>query len=135
MNKQEIAVEIVNNIGNKAFKPVISTLEDGSKGLYIILKVIAEINEEVSAIDISNVLNISIARVTVALKKLEEKGLITREKSTSDKRVTIVKLTKLGFVKLEEKKQSLLELINQTLDKLTLEECVQLLNIYQKISK
>lgn len=134
MDKQDIALKIVNNIGNKAFKPVISTLEDGSKGLYIILKVIAEINEEVSAIDIANTLNISIARVTVALKKLEEKKLITREKSTLDKRVTIVKLTKLGFVKLEEKKQSLLELINKTLDKLSNEECEQLLNIYQKIS-
>lgn len=135
MDKQEIALKIVNNIGNKSFKPVISTLEDGSKGLYIILKVISELNNEVSAIDIAEALSISIARVTVALKKLEEKKYITRQKSSKDKRITVVNITELGFMKLQEKQNSLLKLINKTLDKLTIEECVQLLNIYQKISK
>ncbi len=135
MDKLEIVEEIVNNIGSTGFKPIIATLEDGSKGLYIILKVISELPGEVSAKDIAEKLNISIARATVALKSLEEKNLIIREKSLTDKRKTVVNLTIQGANKLKEKKELLIKLINKALENLTIEECEQLLNIYYKIIK
>lgn len=135
MDKLEIVEEIVNNIGSTGFKPIIATLEDGSKGLYIILKVISELPEEVSAKDIAEKLNISIARATVALKNLEEKNLVIREKSLTDKRKTVVNLTIQGVNKLKEKKELLIKLINKALENLTIEECEQLLNIYYKIIK
>lgn len=135
MDKLEIVEEIVNNIGSTGFKPIIATLEDGSKGLYIILKVISELQGEVSAKYIAEKLNISIARATVALKSLEEKNLIIREKSLTDKRKTVVNLTIQGANKLKEKKELLIKLINNALENLTIEECEQLLNIYYKIIK
>lgn len=101
--------------------------------MYIVLKVIAETNKELIASDIAKILDVSIARVTVALKTLEERKLIVKEKSKIDKRKTIVFLTDLGYQTLENKYQKLIELVEKSLEKLTIEECEQLLNIYKKL--
>lgn len=55
-----------------------------------------ELNESVTAGRISDVMNVSTARVAVLLKKMAAKGLVTREKSAEDGRVTVVTLTELG---------------------------------------
>lgn len=65
------------------------------------------------------------------IKKLENKGLILREKSTEDKRVFLIELTDLG--KIESEKGSEFEPI--ALNALTLEEKKQFNNILDKLIK
>lgn len=133
MQKTQIIKEIINNSSHKEFKTFRNTLEDSGKGIYVILKVIDSAKNEISSSDIANQLDISLARVTMALNKLEEKGLIKKNKDKDDKRKTIVCLTDLGKIKLEEKEQNLASLIEKALENLSIEECEQLLNIYKKI--
>lgn len=65
------------------------------------------------------------------IKKLENKGLILREKSMEDKRVFLIELTHLG--KIEAEKGSEFQPI--ALDALTLEEKKQFNNILGKLIK
>lgn len=65
------------------------------------------------------------------IKKLENKGLILREKSTEDKRVFLIELTDLG--KIESEKGSEFQPI--ALNALTLEEKKQFNNILDKLIK
>lgn len=134
MEKKEIAKGLVKNISCKNFRVLVSSLEDGNKGLYIILKVISELEGEVIASDIAEILGVSIVRVTVAVKALEAKGFVKRVRSLIDKRKTIITLTEEGKKIVKEKEENLLSIIELLLDKLTEEESEQLLNISRKIN-
>lgn len=65
-------------------------------GMGAVLRLLYESNGMVTAGKISDVLNISTARVAVLLKKMVAKGLISKEQSAKDARLTVVKLTALG---------------------------------------
>lgn len=134
MDKKIIAEELINNISCKNFRTLTSSLEDGSKGIYIVLKIIANMNKEVIASDIADALGVSIARITVALKTLESKKLIVKTKSLKDKRKTIVSITDLGYKELRERNKKLISIVHSLLNKLTIEESEQLLNISKKIN-
>lgn len=71
-------------------------IDETQVGIGAVLRLLNESGEIITAGKISNVLNISTARVAVLLKKMVAKGLITKEQDVSDGRVTIVKLTESG---------------------------------------
>ena len=56
----------------------------------------AQKNEEATVSEIASVLDISMPTATVAVKKLESKGFITKVPCTRDGRRTIISLTEMG---------------------------------------
>lgn len=71
-------------------------------GIGAALQLLYESEEEVTAGRISDVLKVSTARVAVLIKKMVSKGLVTKEQSARDARVTIVRLTDFGTRTVEE---------------------------------
>lgn len=72
-------------------------LDDAQVGMVAALRLLHEQSGAVvTAGKISSGLHISTARVAVLLRKMEAKGLITRERGDADARLTIVHLTALG---------------------------------------
>ena len=132
INKKQISIEILNVVANKNCSILTELLNDWTKGLYVILRLIDSSKEEVIAGDIAYQLKISTARVAVALRTLEDKKWIIRHKSKIDARKTIVELTELGKSVLRERMRYLTELVEKFLGKLTEEEISQLLNIINK---
>ena len=65
-------------------------------GIGAVLRVLYEYDGTVTAGQISEILEVSTARVAVLLKKMDSKGLITKKHSTDDARVTIVSITEHG---------------------------------------
>lgn len=135
MERKEYVGELLLGINNEITRKIVTTLEKGYKGLYVILKVIKEQNGEVIAGDISNKLNISTARVAVALKTLERKKYITKYKSLNDLRKTVVSLTPLGKEVLKTREDEINSLIEALLKDLTDEEIEQLIKIINKIKR
>lgn len=130
--RTEVAWEILNSVGKKNCKHLNSFLDDWTKGLYVILRIIDKAETEVVAGDISNALNVSTARIAVALATLEAKKWINKHKSTLDARKTVVELTPLGREVLRHQEEKLVLIIKSYLDKLNDEEVMQLLNIIKK---
>jgi DNA-binding MarR family transcriptional regulator len=97
------------------------------------LKLIKNSETEVVAGDIATSLNISTARVAVALKTLECKKLIKTYKSNEDARKKVVMLTEQGNVELKEWDNKLVGLATNFLEKLTDDEVNQLVNIINKV--
>lgn len=130
--RTEIAWEILNSVGKKNCKHLTSFLDDWTKGLYVILRIIDKSETEVVAGDISNALNVSTARIAVALATLEAKKWVKKHKSALDARKTVVELTPLGCEVLRIQEEKLIVIIKSYLDKLNDEEVMQLLNIIKK---
>lgn len=133
MNTDQYINDVLVNIKGNNYRKILKTLEDGYKGLFVILKVIRNRSGEIIAGDISNELNISTARVAVALKTLEEKKYIIKSKGTDDGRKTIVKITNDGLIVLEKREKEIRDLIKGILNILTEDEIKQLINILWKI--
>jgi DNA-binding MarR family transcriptional regulator len=131
-NKKEVAMNILEAFSNDNCKNLTDFLNDCTRGLYVILKLIYDSKEEVVAGDLSTKLNVSTARMAVALKTLEKKKWIKKHKSTTDARKTIVELTDTGIIALQRRLDKLIEIVEKFLDKLTENETIQLLNIIQK---
>ena len=132
IERRDIAIEILKSAEKKNCKYITSFLDDWTKGLYVILRIIDISETEVVAGDISNKLGISTARVAVALATLERKKWIKKHKSKVDARKTVVELTDLGKEMLIARGQELVEIIKMFLDKLKDEEVLQLMNIVKK---
>lgn len=132
LKRDEVAKEILKSVGKKSCKHLTSFLNEWTKGLYVILRVIENFEDEVVAGDISTALNVSTARMAVALATLEAKKWIKKHKSVNDARKTVVELTDLGRSVLREREEELVEIIKLFLNKLNDEEVMQLLNIIKK---
>lgn len=133
MEKKDYIKEVFINLKCENFRKILTTLEDGYKGLFVILKVIRDYQGKIIAGDISSKLDISTARVAVALNTLERKKYIVKHKAKEDGRKTIVELTDIGRSVLEQRESEIINLMNDFFDNLEINELKQLLNIINKI--
>lgn len=124
---------ILDGFKGGTYRKIINTLEEGYKGLYLILKVIRDHSGEIIAGDIASELNISTARVAVALNTLERKKYVKKHKSKNDRRKTVVELTETGLKVLSIRETKLLILFNSILESLDEEEINKLISIIYKI--
>lgn len=134
MEKKELINELLSKINADKYRKLLSTLEDGYKGLYVILKVIKNSDKEVIAGDIASKLNITTARVAAALNNLEKKKWIIKYKSSLDGRKTIVELTDLGKNVLKRREEEIISVLENLFVNLTDLEIIQLINLLNKIN-
>ena len=78
-------------------------------------------------------MNVSTARVAVALTNLEKKKYIEKLKDVDDGRKTIVKITNLGKIALRERQTKLENTISVMLEKLSKKDSKILLEIISKL--
>lgn len=83
--------------------------------------------------DVARAIGITLATLTVACDKLENKGLIARSRDQKDKRVVNVSLTPRGIVAYEFHKKFHSEMMHSVLGDLTEEEAATLGTTLQKL--
>jgi len=132
VEKKKIAQEFFKKLSSKNIGRMFSFLED-NRGMYTILKFINEQDKDILAGDISKSLNISTARVAVALASLEKKHFIEKIKSNEDARKTIVKITSIGKNALEERQNKIIKNITDLLERLSNRDSKILLEIISKL--
>lgn len=105
-----------------------STDTDGIMGTLAVIRFLYHIETKVTSKQISDELNVSSARMTILLKKLEKDNIIVKEKSQEDAREINIKLTEHGIKKAQELTNSVNNCIEKLLDIFGLEELIDLLN-------
>ena len=113
------------------YTPILAEL-DLTYTQYIVMLVLWE-KDEVSVKEIGERLFLDSGTLTPLLKNLEKKGLLTRNRSKEDERVTIAKLTEEGKA-LREKALKVPEQVVSCV-KLEPEEAIQLYTLLYKILK
>lgn len=119
----------------KEWRKVIKLLENGYKGIFVILRVLHESKTEVVSADLAKQLDVSTARIATALNTLESKGYIKRVPSANDGRKVAVLITPQGEEALEEREKEVNGLVVPLFAKLSEEERSTLFNLLKKLLK
>lgn len=108
-------------------------IEEAQAGIGAVLRLLYESEETVTAGRISDVLGISTARVAVLIRKMVSKGLITRERSAADARITIVKLTDFGQETIENMKNDMYSQLENIIDAIGENRVLEFIAIAEEI--
>ena len=134
MDKREQVFNIIKKLKeNKPAKVFKKVSDDLDFGVRFILMYLMDSMGEVYASSISNVMNISRARVGILLNKMETKGYITKEASDKDARIEVINLTNKGLNRCNEIKREIEEYITIILEKIGYDELNNFLDTACKI--
>lgn len=133
MGYREQAEEFHRILSCKECGKISKFLAEGYRGLYVILRIVRDSEKGVLSSDIAKTMNISTARVAVALKTLHQKGYISKIPADYDGRKIILKVTPSGEKALSEREKSVYDLIETFLAKLTEEEAQTFIMIAKKL--
>lgn len=109
-------------------------LNNAMHGEAFVLQFIASHDNTTIPSDLKNAMSISSARIAMVLNSLEDKGLITRQIDSQDRRRTILKLTKTGEKKAEESSQELLDVAKRMLEYLGEEDAQNCIRIMGRLA-
>lgn len=132
MERVELIENLIKSLSSIRPKKVPENFDNGLKGAVIILKMLSN-NECLSAGEIAKNLNVSSARIAVALNNLESKDYIEKQKDEFDARKTLVKITSQGQKELIERQEKMKEHLLNCLTNLTDDDLIMLINIINKI--
>lgn len=121
----------------KANNPVevLKKFNDINSGMKFILIHLDEAKSEVFASELSELMCISRARVSFMLKKMEQKGLISRKTSVNDSRKEVLSLTTLGKSQLEYEQQKVIDNLTQVIDHIGIDKINQFIEIGDQIKR
>lgn len=107
--------------------------DETQAGIGAALRLLDEASDIVTAGKISDELNISTARVAVLLKKMAAKGLIVKEHSNDDARITVVQLTDVGASIIKEMRDEMYQQMGRVIDAVGEERLIEFIDITSEI--
>ena len=132
MDREQLTDLLIKSIVNAKPRKAPENLDNGLKGAIIILKILND-NECLSAGELSKILDVSTARVAVAINNLVVKGYVKKSKDKIDARKTLVTITDLGKKELARRENLIREHLIEKLKNLTEQDLLSLINIINKI--
>ena len=118
---------------SKRWKNLIGLIDDGYKGMFVILRILQASETNVVAGELAKIMNVSTARIARALNTLEAKNYIRRERDETDARKVVIRLTETGKQALEERKREVKAIFDPMFANLTEKETSTLFFILRKM--
>lgn len=109
-------------------------INEGMRGEGFVMQYVIARSCPVQPSEISSFMDISTARVAVALKNLERKGLITRRIDESDRRRILVELTDKGKGFAKEKQMHMLLHTTQLLERLGEKDATEFVRLLDRVA-
>lgn len=133
MTNKEVDFVFNHLMQSQSFE-LLKLFNDTNTGIGAVLRILKESNSPVSARKISEMMSVSEARVTVLLRKMQNRGYIAKEKDGNDARVTLVKLTQEGEAQAENLRDILCKNIAIIIDSIGFEKIAQYINLTEEIN-
>lgn len=131
--------EIVENIFSLLRKNTSSSLtdifQDFNRGEVGVLSYLAFDNNEATAGELSEMLNVSTARIASILNSLESKEYIIRRADKTDKRKILVTITKKGIILATSAKDEIIKKISKVVKEIGNEKIKEYVKMMLKIKK
>ncbi|MFQ6724203.1 MAG: MarR family winged helix-turn-helix transcriptional regulator [Clostridia bacterium] len=109
------------------------TIDEINSGMGYIMLRLYNAKDEIFAIDLSNDMQISRARVTMLIKKLISKGFVVKQRSKLDARKEIITITNKGRDEVNNIKQKVLDSVTKLIDSLGIDTVNQFLELSKQI--
>lgn len=135
MGKREDAQEMLHKLRACRSKSVFGKIDESQKGIGFVLVYLQESDHEVIAGELAKKLNVSTARISALLRKMEKNGLIVRYRSPADARQTVVEITEEGNVYVDKMKEQILMKMELLLEKVGKEDMEEFIRISRKINE
>ena len=135
MSTREDAKAFLAKLCSSMPRSCYSKLEATQRGFGFILDYLEQAEGEVVAGDLAKKLNVSTARITALLKKLEKNGFITRRTSSKDARRIIIEITPAGIAFVDNLREQTLSKVAQMLDRVGKENIETYIKISQQIKE
>lgn len=132
--KEEI-IYVMELLHKNRPKNIIDEIKNQEIGSIAVIKYLYKSEDKVKSIDISRFLGISSARMTIILKKLENKNLIERIDSSLDGRAKYIQLTEKGFKFADKIKKDMQIIAGKIVDEFGLEEFEKTINNLNKLDE
>ena len=134
MNYNEKAEEIFETVTKrkKYIDKVPSNISQGESGVLLYL---LNSNNNVSQSDLSEKLDVSIARIVAIINTLQKKELIEKKIDANDKRKTIISITEAGKEIITQRKKQAIQFIDNVIKELDEKEIEQYIAINKKIEE
>ena len=110
-------------------------INNAMHGEAFVLQYIAQFDNTAVPGDIENAMNVSSARITTLLNGLENKGLISRQIDSIDRRRILIKLTPAGEEQAAENMRQLLDLTSEILEYLGEEDANNFVRIICRLAE
>lgn len=133
MHDRDQAQELLSEFISCMPKTFYRDLDATKRGAYFILAYLARAEGVVVAGDFSRMLQVSTARIAALLKRMEQRGLITRHHDLEDARRTVVEITSAGIEMLEKIKEQALQKVERLLERFSKEELQTFIRLSYKI--
>ncbi len=125
--------EIIKKLEAIKPKKLIDDCHVNKEGIMHALVYLYTSKEPVSAGDISKQLGVSTARVAVILRKMQEKGDITKETDPRDARKAVIRITPKGRAFIDQRKSMFFNDIRDMVEKIGKERFDEFLNILSEV--
>ncbi len=119
----------------KDWRNLVDMIDDGYKGMYVILRIIRDSDCPVGTCDVAKQMNVSTARVATALNTLQNKGFVVRSCSEKDARKVDLRLTAEGEQALSQRENTIFQTVAPMFEKLTDKEKTDFFEILHKLLK
>lgn len=129
----DIFKRIKNICDEKKTKKVLNLIQEGGRGTFVILRILDEAKEKITAGELAEKTDVSTARVARALNGLEKKNYVKRIREKQDKRKVVIVLTDDGKKALEERKLKIKTTLEPLFNNLTEKETEEFLYLLKKI--
>ncbi len=103
-------------------------MNDRNTGMGAVLLKLVRADGSMTAGRLSEELSVSTARITILLKKMASKGLLTRERSPKDARVTVVRITEEGRAAARQMREDIFASVGSIIDSVGEERLLQMLD-------
>lgn len=135
MATQEQILQIIRQLDELRPAPFLAKVNESHAGIGAVMRLLTESEKSVTAGDVAEFMGVSTARVAVLLKKMEARGLIVREKSPHDARVTIVELSEEGRKLSAALQADMHHKVEQIIDRVGMDRLLDFLDVAKEISR
>lgn len=126
----ELVFERIRKLKPSALFKKINEENVGSRA---ILQLLYNSHSSLTAGKISEYMNVSTARVAVLLRKMDDKGLITKENDSHDARLTIVHLSDKGEKVFRQMHNDMCRELSTVIDRVGMERIMEFISIANEI--
>jgi len=133
LNFAELARELIEPMYLVHREKLVRHINQMSRGEEYVLLLLKDSKDPLFPRDISKIMGITSARVAAILRRLEEKGLVTRKASTTDHRCTKVIITEKGDSVIAAQQDKAVAYLTKVLTQLGQEDAVKYTEIMKKI--
>lgn len=133
MDFAELARELIEPMYLVHREKLVRHINQMSRGEEYVLLLLKNSKDSLFPRDISKIMGITSARVAAILRRLEEKGLVTRKASTTDHRCTKVIITEKGDSVIAAQQDKAVAYLTKVLTQLGQEDAVKYTEIMKKI--